>query len=360
VFRIRRLRSILFWRRLTRRWVNHRHTDNSAALAFYALISLPPLLLIGVTVASMVIGEKSAHGELEKQFAAVLGPELAETIEGILQSARIAPRSEPMAFVVAMLTLLYAGSHVLSKLRKTLNVVNESAPADPTRPWLRRVGARVICAGLILVFGAMLVAATVLQGFIAYIAARMDAPWLDDLNLLQDFGWLSTYLFLTRLVTGPGDFTPTVFRAGPMGKTTAGSQMATAVAYNSPLNHWADSAEAYLAQPEEVVSFIRTKPVAWDETRVLPGSKIGEIAAIARRSGSDWWIGIINGTDEVKEYSFNPGFLGQGNWSSIRFADVAGDKTKLQITKGSVTPGDKIPVTMQPGGGFVMILGKRE
>ena len=197
MFPIRRLRSILFWRRLTRRWVIHRHTDNSASLAFYALISFPPLLLIGVTVASMVIGEKSAHGELEKQFTAVLGPELADTIEGILQSARIAPRSEPVAFIVAMVTLLYAGSHVLSKLRKTLNVVNEAAPADPSRPWLRRFGARALCAGLILIFGAMLVAATVLQGFAAYIAARMDAPWLEDFDVLRNFGWVSTYLLLT-------------------------------------------------------------------------------------------------------------------------------------------------------------------
>jgi membrane protein len=181
---------------LTRRWVHHRHTDNAAALAFYALISLPPLLLIGVTVASLVIGEKTAHGELEKQFAAVLGPELADTIENILQGARIAPRSEPGAFIVAMITLLYAGSHVLSKLRKTLNVVNEAAPADPSRPWLRRFAARALCAGLILVFGAMLVAATVLQGLAAYIATYMDAPWLDDFNLVQDLGWLSTYLFL--------------------------------------------------------------------------------------------------------------------------------------------------------------------
>lgn len=197
VFRIRRLRSILFWRRLTRRWVIHRHTDNSAALAFYALISFPPLLLIGVTVAGMVLGDKAAHGELQKQTTAVLGSELAATIEGILQSARIAPRSQPLAFIVAMVTLAYAGSHVLSKLRKTLNVVNEAAPVDPSRPWLRRLGARALCAALILAFGVLLVAATVAQGFAAYVAARMDAPWLADLDLLQRFGWISTYLLLT-------------------------------------------------------------------------------------------------------------------------------------------------------------------
>ena len=149
---MKRLRFLLFWRLFTRRWKQHRHADNAAALAFYALISLPPLLLIGVTVAGMVLGESAAHGELEKQFTAVLGADTARTIESVLQNARIAPKSEPAAFVVAMITLLYAGSHVLSKLRKTLNVVNESAPADPTRPWLTRLAARALCAGLILLF----------------------------------------------------------------------------------------------------------------------------------------------------------------------------------------------------------------
>ncbi len=194
---MKRLRFLLFWRMFTRRWKQHRHADNAAALAFYALISLPPLLLIGVTVAGMVLGESAAHGELERQFTAVLGADTARTIEGVLQNARIAPKSEPAAFVVAMVSLLYAGSHVLSKLRKTLNVVNESAPADPTRPWLTRLAARGMCAGLILLFGVMLAAGTLLDGFAAYVAARMDAPWLEGLNLVQRFGWLSTYSLLT-------------------------------------------------------------------------------------------------------------------------------------------------------------------
>ncbi len=191
------LRFIVHWKRFGRRWVRHRHTDNAASLAFYALISLPPLLLIGVTVAGVVMGEKAAHGELEKRFAAVLGPELAATIEGVLQSARIAPSSQPAAFALAMVTLLYAGSHVLSKLRKTLNIVNESAPADPARPWLARLAARGLCAGLILSFGVLLAASTLLDGLAAFIASKMEAAWIDELNLLQRFGWLSTYATLT-------------------------------------------------------------------------------------------------------------------------------------------------------------------
>lgn len=194
---MRWLRVIVHWKRFSRRWIRHRHTDNSAALAFYALISLPPLLLIGVTVAGMVMGEKAAHGELERRFAAVLGAELAAVIEGVLLDARIAPRSQPGAFVIAMVTLLYAGSHVLTKLRKTLNVVNDSAPADPSRPWLARLAARGLCAGLILSFGILLAASTVFDALAAFLASKMDMAWLEPLNLLQRFGWISTYITLT-------------------------------------------------------------------------------------------------------------------------------------------------------------------
>ena len=163
----------------------------------------------------------------------------------------------------------------------------------------------------------------------------------------------------TRLVTGPADFTPMAFREGPMGKTTAGSQMAAAVAYNSPLNHWADSADSYLAQPEEVITFIRTKPVVWDELRVLPDSKIGEIAALARRSGDQWWVAVINGTDERKEFSFSLDFIGAGDWNKLAYADFPGEKTKLRIGKSIAKPGDTVSATLEPGGGFVIILGKR-
>lgn len=194
---MRWLRIIVHWKRFSRRWIRHRHTDNSAALAFYALISLPPLLLIGVTVAGMVMGEKAAHGELERRFASVLGADVARNIEDVLQSARIAPSSQPAAFAIAMITLLYAGSHVLDKLRKTLNVVNEAAPADPARPWLARLAARGLCAGLILAFGFLLAASTLVDALAAYIGSRMVVPWLEEVNLVKQFGWLSTYVTLT-------------------------------------------------------------------------------------------------------------------------------------------------------------------
>ncbi|MBN2162769.1 MAG: glycoside hydrolase family 97 catalytic domain-containing protein [Pontiellaceae bacterium] len=163
----------------------------------------------------------------------------------------------------------------------------------------------------------------------------------------------------TRCVTGPADFTPTVFQPRLMGSTTAGSQLATSVLYSSKINHWGDSLETYAAQPAQVLDFIRTKPVIWDETVVLPGSRIGEAALMARRSGDIWYVAAVNGTDQVMTREIEPGFLKGGTWSAVAFSDVAGDKTKFDVKKSVLSLDKSITVRMEPGGGFVMVLTPR-
>jgi membrane protein len=184
------------WRKFARRWQRHGHTDNAAALAFYSLVSLVPVLMIGVLVAGLVLGERAAHGELEKQLAAVVGDDAARFLEQILQSARINPGSGPVAFAFILVVLFYSGSHVLSKLRETLNLINEVEPLDPARPWLARLIARGLCAALLLVFGILLVVGTVLEGFIGSFADQIDTRWIEKFSPLQGYQWISTYLLL--------------------------------------------------------------------------------------------------------------------------------------------------------------------
>lgn len=184
------------WHRLSRRWVEHRHTDNAAALTFYALVSLTPLLLFGVTLAGVILGETTAHGQLERQLSAVIGEDAARAIEGVLQSARIAPRSDPWGFAIAMLTLLFSGSQVLSKLRLSLNLVNDAGPTDPARKWLSRILARGLCASLILMFGVLLVAATSLEGAAGYVAARVNSGLIPRMDVIAGWRLLSSYLLM--------------------------------------------------------------------------------------------------------------------------------------------------------------------
>lgn len=190
-------RPQVFWRRFAAKWRAHRHTDNAAALTFYSLVSLIPVLLVGVTVAGSILGEKAAHGELEKQLSAVVGPEAATFIERILQSSRIMASGGPMGIIVVSVVLFYAGSHVLTKLRETLNLINEVEPQDPARPLVGRLLARGLCALLLLLFGVLLVMGTMVEGFVAFFADRIDALMVDRLLFLRGYQLLSTYLLLT-------------------------------------------------------------------------------------------------------------------------------------------------------------------
>ncbi|MDB6076413.1 MAG: putative ribonuclease [Akkermansiaceae bacterium] len=187
----------IWCRRVIRRWTAHRHTDNAAALSFYSLISLVPLLLFGVTLASLVFGEKAAHGELDKQLTAVIGDEASKLIDGILKSSRIAPKTQPLAFCTAMVMLLYSGSHVLSKLRESLNQVNGGGLQEPPRSWFGRMVSRALCASLLLMFGVLLVAGTAMEGLASYVQAHVSSDWFISYDLLQGYRWLSTYLLLT-------------------------------------------------------------------------------------------------------------------------------------------------------------------
>jgi hypothetical protein len=156
----------------------------------------------------------------------------------------------------------------------------------------------------------------------------------------------------TRMVAGHGDFLPTYVRPQYLKNTTAIFQLATAVVYVSPFLCWPDHPEAYLESP--LLSVIRTMPPVWDETRVLDGSAIGSFVALARRSGSDWYVAILNCEDAEKSYSLPLTFLGDGDYLATSYRDDAGPASALRIDTGAVvTKGQVVPIRMKAGGGYV-------
>ncbi len=154
-----------------------------------------------------------------------------------------------------------------------------------------------------------------------------------------------------RLLAGHGDFTPCTFDPNMLKGTTVTLQLASAVVFTSPMMHWADRPELYEASPAfEVMKQI---PSIWDETLVLPGSRIGELAALARRKGSNWFIGVINGSDGVKKYEIDLAFLGDGRFKAMFVRDGMDSPPAMKIEKTTVEKGGKVGVEMAPGGGFV-------
>jgi alpha-glucosidase len=154
----------------------------------------------------------------------------------------------------------------------------------------------------------------------------------------------------TRFLVGHGDFTPCTFNPDMLKGTTFALQLACAVCYTSPVMHWADRPERYLESP--AVDVIKAIPATWDETRVLTGSAIGDLAVMARRSGTTWFVGIINGGGK-REYALRLPFLRGYSYDSVQLADNPERPDALVRTEAVVRPAQMITVRMNAGGGYV-------
>jgi membrane protein len=146
-------------------WSEARIARMGAALAYYTVFSLAPLLLIATGFASLIFGEQAARGELANQIRGIVNAEAAETIEGMLGQAHRA--NGTLATMVGIVLSLIGASTVFTELQGALNTIWRVVP-PPGRGWHRMIRERALSFGLILFTGILLL---VSLGFTTALAA---------------------------------------------------------------------------------------------------------------------------------------------------------------------------------------------
>ncbi|MFY0601258.1 MAG: glycoside hydrolase family 97 catalytic domain-containing protein [Cyclobacteriaceae bacterium] len=134
----------------------------------------------------------------------------------------------------------------------------------------------------------------------------------------------------TRYITGHGDYTPIAF-TNP-GETTWAHQLATMVCFYSPFQCVAEGTD-FLLKSEDIqpaMNFIKAVPSVWDETIVLPQSKIGELALMARRKSDLWFVGALN-NDEERMVKIDCSFLSEGTYEIEILSDDT-ETDRIDIT----------------------------
>ncbi len=170
--------------------------------------------------------------------------------------------------------------------------------------------------------------------------------------------WHNTILPFTRNVVGPMDYTPVAFtNGGNAPLTTWAHELALAVVFESGLLHFADRPSAYLDLPAPAKRVLRTVPVAWDDTRYVAGEP-GSMAVLARRHGTDWYVGGINGLGRDRTETYVLEFLGEGEYEMTVIGDVTNNTGFAAATK-TVTRADALQMELFPRGGFVAVLAKK-
>ena len=178
-----------FWELLrdtARAWTEDKVPRLGAALAFYSILSIAPLLIIAIAVAAVAFGERAAKGELVGQIEKMVGAEGAKAIQDMLANAH-KPGSGLIATILGVATLLAAASGVFGQLQDALNTIWEVRP-KPGRGLLAGIKDRLLPFLMVLATGALLLVSLALSTAVSATLALATklTPGLAPLLQLGD------------------------------------------------------------------------------------------------------------------------------------------------------------------------------
>ena len=127
--------------------------------------------------------------------------------------------------------------------------------------------------------------------------------------------------------------------------------LATAVLFQSPLQHFALAPNNLTDAPEWAIDFMKNVPVTWDETRYIDGYP-GEYAVLARRHNNVWYIAGINATDKPVTLNLTPEMMKPGETFTLYSDDKELNGSK---TEGKVDKKGRVKMTIPTNGGCVMV-----
>ncbi|MEM6320740.1 MAG: glycoside hydrolase family 97 protein [Bacteroidota bacterium] len=174
-------------------------------------------------------------------------------------------------------------------------------------------------------------------------------------------------LLFTRMVVGPMDYTPGSMRNStqgkfftdfnnPMSHGTRCHQLAMYILYYSPMQMLCDAPTAYELYPD-ILQFLGEVPTIWDETIALEG-EIGQYAVMARRKGTNWYIGAMTNWSP-REVVIDCSFLGKQKYQATLFVDGINAHRQAEdyrVAEQKLTGKNKLNIQLKPGGGAAIQL----
>ena len=182
-------------------WVDDYAPSMGAALAYYTLFSIAPLLIIAIAVAGLVFGQEAARGEIVSQIQDLIGREGAIAVQGLLKSAN-APAKDIFATVISVITLVIGATTVFGELQSDLDRIwRVPAPATANGIWTL-LRTRLLSFGLVLGLGFLLLVSLLVSAAIAALgkwSGGLFSGWeafLHALNLGVSFAITAVLLAL--------------------------------------------------------------------------------------------------------------------------------------------------------------------
>lgn len=154
-------------------WKDDEAPRLSASLAYYALFSIAPLLIVAIAIAGLVFDEGAAREQMLDTIGGLLGEEGRQGVETLLGGVA-RPSANVAAAVVGVLVLLFGATGAFAQLQEALNRVWEVRP-KPRQGLRHVVRKRLLSLGIVLGVGFLLIVSLVLSAALAALGRYMSA-----------------------------------------------------------------------------------------------------------------------------------------------------------------------------------------
>ena len=150
-------------------WMEDDAPSLGAALAYYTVFSLAPLMTIAIAMAGFFFGKEAAQGQIFDELRVLLGEEGGKAVEEMVQSANAQPTAGVVATIISVIMLLFGASGVFGQLQASLNAI-WGVKAKPGRGVLGLIKDRLLSFGFTLVVGFLLLVSLLLTAGMALMA----------------------------------------------------------------------------------------------------------------------------------------------------------------------------------------------
>lgn len=161
-------------------WFSKDPFKESAVIAYYAIFSLPGLLVLIITIAGYVFGREAVNNQITHQVAGVFGEDTSVQIQEMVAKAS-ETKNSVIATILGVITILVGATGVFAQFQKALNIIWE-VKADETKSGIwNLIRVRLFSFGLIISIAFILIVSLVISTILASIGDWLSARFSDSL-----------------------------------------------------------------------------------------------------------------------------------------------------------------------------------
>lgn len=193
-------------------WASDNASSMGAALAYYTLFSVAPILIIALAIAGYVVGPQAAQTQVLSQLPALIGGSGTDAVHNLLQSAHYSDH-KGLAAIVGIITLIVGATSVFGELQYALERIWKTPEPPHTAAWWRLLRGRIFSLGMVIGTGFLLLVSLIASALISALSSWISGflppvvPMLAILDFVLSFG-MTVVLFAAIFKYAPREQIP--------------------------------------------------------------------------------------------------------------------------------------------------------